>query len=132
MSSAPLTYKTLQMLREALSDGRVDGPLSLREFGEMLGCAVGRQAYGKGYVSKLLRGKEPVTSRVARAARILIVGVAALNEWDWVDPLPTFEGGPIEKLKAARAEGIPWAELYAGDVNVREFVDTLVDLITRG
>ena len=132
MSSAPLTYKTLQVLKEALSDGHVGGPLSLRDFGEMLGRAADRPAYGKGYVSKLLRGIEPITPKVTRAARILMVGVAGLDERDWVDPLPSFKGGPVEKLKAARSAGVAWAELYAGDANVREFVDTLVDLIARG
>lgn len=41
-----LTCEALQALKEALSEGRAAGPLSLREFGEMLGGAVGHQAYG--------------------------------------------------------------------------------------
>ena len=72
------------------------------------------------------------TPEVARAVRVLMVSAAALEEKDWIDPLPIFEGGPVERLKAAHAEGIDWPELYADDANVRKFVDALVDVITRG
>ena len=132
MSSTRWTAQNLQALRTALSAGRVDGLLPLRAFGKMLGRAVDRRPYNKGWVSKLLRGKEPVTDRIARAAHILTIGLATLDEHDWTDPLPTFDGGPVEKLKAARGEGVAWTELYAQDADVREFVDMLIELITRG
>ncbi len=91
-----------------------------------------RQAYTRSYVHRLLSGAKPITSRVARAAHILTMGLATLDEHDWTDPLPTFAGSPVEKLKAARGEGVAWTELYAQDADVREFVDMLIDLITRG
>lgn len=122
----------LQSLRNVLSERLEGGPLTLKEFGRLLGGAVERKPYSKAYVHALLNGNRPIIGQVARAARVLMVGGAGLDERDWVDLLPTFEGGPVGKLKAARAEGVPWAELYAGDADVRAFVDALIDLITRG
>ena len=127
-----LTCEALQALKEALSEGRAAGPLSLREFGEMLGGAVGHQAYGKGYVSKLLRGKTPISPRVAKAARVLMVGLAGLEERAWIDPLPTFDGAPVEQLKRASESGVSWQDLYARDAGVRAFVDALLEMISRG
>lgn len=131
MTSNQWTAEKLQALRKALSAGR-DGLLPLRPFGKLLGAAVGGRPYSKGWVSRLLRGKKPITDRVARAAHILTMGIAALDEHDWRDPLPTFQGGPVEKLKAAQGEEMHWTELYAQDQDIREFVDTLIELITRG
>ncbi len=131
MTSNQWTAEKLQALREALSAGR-DGLLPLRPFGKMLGLAVGRPPYHKGWVSRLLRGKKPITDRVARAAHILAMGLATLDEHDWRDPLPTFQGSPVDKLKAAQHEEMHWTELYAQDADIREFVDMLIDLITRG
>jgi len=127
-----LTCETLQALREALSKGRTDGSVSLREFGEMLGRAADRWPYSKSYVSKLLRGKSPITPRVERAARILMVGAAGVDERPWADPFPTFSGSPVEKLIQAKKAEIPWQEVYVQDVEVRTFVDALLELITRG
>ena len=127
-----ITRKTLFDLRETLSESRGDGELSLSDFGRILGRAANRYPYSRSYVSKLLAGTKPITPQVARAVRVLMVSVAALDEKDWIDPLPTFEGEPIEKLKAARSSGVDWQDLYARDANVRTFVDTLIDLITKG
>lgn len=127
-----ITRMSLIGLRETLSESGDSGQLSLSDFGRMLGRAANRYPYSRSYVSKLLAGTKPITPQVARAVRVLMVSAAALEEKDWIDPLPRFEGGPIEKLKTARAEGIDWPELYARDANVREFVDTLVDVIVRG
>lgn len=127
-----IDHITLQALKEALSEGRPDGSLTLREFGKILGRAVDRRAYSKSYVCRLLRGKEPISPRVGRAARVLMVGVAALDERSWMDPLPSFEGEPIKQLKEAREWGVGWWGLYVSNPEVRAFVDALVDIITRG
>ena len=127
-----ITRTSLISLREMLSESSPDGLLSLSNFGRMLGRAANRHPYSRSYVSKLLAGTKPITPQVARAVRVLMVNAAALEKKDWIDPLPTFEGGPIEKLKAARSSGVDWQDLYARDVNVRTFVDTLLDLIARG
>ena len=127
-----ISHEALTALKEALSANRLDGPLSLREFGEMLGRAADRGPYHKSTVSKMLRGKAPISARVERAARVLMVSVGGLDERGWIDPLPSFEGGPVAKLQGARAAGVDWRELYATDASVREFVDTLVDIICRG
>ena len=115
-----------------LSESSPDGLLSLSNFGRMLGRAANRYPYSRSYVSKLLAGTKPITPQVARAVRVLMVSAAALDEKDWIDPLPTFEGEPIEKLKAARSSGVDWQDLYARDANVRAFIDTLIDFIARG
>jgi len=127
-----ITRISLIGLRETLSESNGNGQVSLSDFGRMLGKAANRYPYSRSYVSKLLKGQKPITSQVARAARVLMVSAAALDEKDWIDPLPTFDGGPVARLKAARADGIDWPELYAQDACVREFVDTLVDVIVRG
>lgn len=127
-----ITRTSLIGLRETLSESDDNGQLSLSDFGRMLGRAANRFPYSRSYVSKLLAGTKPITPTVARAVRVLMVSVAALEEKDWIDPAPTFEGGPVERLKAARAEGIDWQDLYATNGDVRQFVDALVDIITRG
>ena len=127
-----VTHASLKELRETLSQsGDMDG-MSLSDFGRLLGKAANRYPYSRSYVSKLLAGTKPITPQVARGARVLMVSAAALEEKDWIDPLPRFEGGPIEKLKAARADGVEWQELYATNADVRAFVDTLVDVVVRG
>jgi hypothetical protein len=98
----------------------------------MLGRAIGRKPYSKSYVHELLNGKRPITDRIDRAARILMLGAAALGEERVTDLMPAFDGSPIEKMKAAQKVGIEWQELYARDKEVRELVNTLVDLIIRG
>ena len=127
-----ITRDTLRDLLETLSCSRPDGPLSLQEFGEMLGKAAGRYRYSRSYMSHLLRGTFPITPRIAQAARILMLGVAAIDDRPWTDPFPTFSGSPVEKLKQAKEAEVPWQELYVQDANVRVFVDALIDLITRG
>ena len=127
-----ITRTSLISLREMLSESSPDGLLSLSNFGRMLGRAANRYPYSRSYVSKLLAGTKPITPQVARAVRVLMVSAAALDEKDWIDPLPTFEGEPIEKLKAARSSGVDWQDLYARDANVRAFIDTLIDFIARG
>jgi hypothetical protein len=127
-----ITRNALINLRETLSESSGNGQLSLADFGRILGKAAGRYPYSRSYVSKLLRGAKPITPQVARAARVLMVSAAALEVKDWIDPLPSFDGGPIDKLKAARAEGVDWQDLYATSADVRAFVDTLVDVICRG
>ena len=98
----------------------------------MLGRAIGRQPYSRSYVFQLLHDVKPITPRVDHAARILMLGAAALDGRWLVDPMPIFEGGPIQKLQAAQEVGVSWQELYASDTGVRGFIDTLIDLITRG
>ncbi len=106
--------------------------MTLREFGRMLGRAIGRKPYSRSYVYRLLRGEKPITPRIDRAARILMLGAAALGEERVTNPMPAFYGGPIEKMKAAQTANIEWQELYARDADVRRFVDTLVDMMIRG
>lgn len=127
-----ITRDMLCDLLETLSCSRPDGRLSLREFGEMLGKAAGRYPYSRSYISHLLRGTFPITPRVAEAARILMLGVAGIDNRPWSDPFPVFSGSPVEKLMQAKKAEIPWQEMYVQDANVRSFVDALVDLITRG
>lgn len=127
-----VTRTSLFELRETLSQSGGNEHLSLADFGRMLGKAAGRYPYSRSYVSKLLQGTKPITEQVARGARVLMVSVAALEEKDWIDPIPDFQGGPIDKLKQARAEGVEWQDLYATNADVRAFVDTLVDVIVRG
>jgi len=127
-----ITRTSLIGLRETLSESGGNGQLSLSDFGRMLGRAANRYPYSRSYVSKLLAGTKPITPQVARAVRVLMVSTAALEEKDWIDPLPRFEGGPVERLKVARAEGVDWQGLYAADANVKMFVDALIDIITRG
>lgn len=127
-----LTCETFQSLKDALSERLGEGPLSLREFGKILGRAVDRRPYTKSYMSELLRGKKVITPRVEKAARILLLGVAGLDDARLTDPMPRFEGGPVARMQAARARGVKWQELYVGDQDVRAFVDTLVELILRG
>jgi len=127
-----ITPNTLSDLVETLSQRAPDGKLSLTDFGQMLGKAANRYPYSRSYVSKLLAGTKPITPQVARAARAIMVSVAALDEKDWIDPLPSFTGGPIDKLKAAQAEGVSWQDLYATNADVRAFVDALIDFIIRG
>jgi len=127
-----ITRISLIGLRETLSESSGNGQLSLSDLGRMLGRAANRYPYSRSYVSKLLKGQKPITPQVARAVRVLMVSVAALDEKDWIDPMPGFEGGPIDKLRAARVEGVNWQDLYASDADVRAFVDTLVDVIVRG
>ena len=127
-----VTRVSLISLRETLSESGGSGEISLTDFGRMLGRAANRYPYSRSYVSKLLAGTKPITPQVARAARVLMVSVAALEKKDWIDPLPGFTGGPIDKLKQARAEGVSWQDLYATNAGVRAFVDTLVDVIVRG
>lgn len=98
----------------------------------MLGRAADRHPYSKSYISRLVRAKMPITPRVDHAARILMVSLAGLQERAWIDPLPTFEGGPVEQLKRARESGVSWQDVYARDADVRTFVDTLVEIISRG
>ena len=105
--------------------------MTLREFGRMLGRAIGRQPYSRSYVHQLLHGDKPITPPVERAARVLMLGAAALDEDGLADPMPTFEGEPVEKMKAARAAGFGWQELYVRDAEVREFVDALMNRIVR-
>jgi len=123
---------TLQSLRNALSEGLEGHPLTLKELGCLLGGAVERKPYSKSYVHALLNGNKPIIGQVERAARVLMVGLAALDERDWIDPLPTFKGGPIAQLKAARESGLSWQDLYTSNPDVRVFVDSLLDIITRG
>ena len=78
---------------------------------------------------QLLHGDKPITPPVERAARVLMLGAAALDGDGLADPRPTFEGEPIEKMKAARAAGFGWHELYVRDAEVREFVDALMNRI---
>ena len=127
-----VTRETLQALKDTLSENRAEGPLTLREFGEMLGKAAGRRPYHKSYVWKLLRGEDEISAQVEHAARVLMLGAAALEERSWIDPLPHLEGGPIDKLKGAQASGVGWQKLYAADADVRRFVDVLMDVIVRG
>jgi len=127
-----ITRDTLCDLLETLSQSRPDGPLSLREFGEMLGKAARQYPYSRSYVSKLLRGQKPITPKVASAISVLRLAVAAMDDRTWTDPFPTLPGSPIEKLKQAREADIPWQEMYLQDANVRAFIDSLIDLITRG
>ena len=98
----------------------------------MLGKAAGRRPFGKGYVSKLLRGKTSISPGVAKAARVLMVALAGLEERGWIDPLPTFKGSPIEQLKRARESGLSWQDVYTSNADVRAFVDSLVEIISRG
>jgi len=127
-----ITRISLIGLRETLSESSGNGQLSLSDLGRMLGRAANRYPYSRSYVSKLLKGQKPITPQVARAVRVLMVSVAALEEKDWIDPSPAFEGGPVAKLRKGKAEGVDWQSLYTSDVHVRQFVDALVDLITRG
>ncbi len=78
----------------------------------MLGQAAGQRLYGKAYVSMLLSGKVPITSQVAKAARIPMAGAAGLDGDAWGDPLPTFGGRPVAQLKAAWDAGADRRELY--------------------
>ena len=78
----------------------------------MLGQAAGQRPYGKPYVSMLLSGKAPITSQVAKAARIPMAGAADLDGDAWGDPLPTFGGRPVAQLKAAWDAGADRRELY--------------------
>lgn len=98
----------------------------------MLGWAVNQQPYGKSYGSRLLCGKLPITPRVERAARILLSGMEATDERCMGGSTPIFESEPIEKLEGARAGTLGWQELYASNAKVREFVDTLIDIIIKG
>ena len=98
----------------------------------MLGKAAGRRSYHKSYVWKLLRGEDEISAQVAHAARVLMLGAAALEERSWIDPPPHFEGEPIDKLKGAQASGVGWQDIYAADADVRRFVDALMDVIVRG
>ena len=50
----------------------------------------------------------------------------------WPTDGPVSEGSPIEKLREAKARGIAWQGLYARDAEVREFVDTLIGVVTGG
>jgi len=127
-----ITPETLSNLREALSQNEYGRRISLTEFGRMLGRAANRYPYSRSYVSKLLAGTKPITPQVARACRVLMVSAAALDEKEWVKPLPTFDGGPVAMLKAGKESGIAWQDLYATNADVRAFVDTLVDVVTRG
>lgn len=127
-----ITRDMLRELLETLSQSRSDGRLSLREFGKMLGKAAGRYPYSRSYISHLLRGTFPITPQIARATRVLMLGVAGIDDRPWSDPFPVFSGSPVEKLKQAKEAEIPWQEVYVQDAHVRSFVDTLIDLITRG
>ena len=127
-----VTRESLFGLVETLAQSAPAGELSLSDFGAMLGRAANRYPYSRSYVSKLLAGTKPITEQVARGARALMVSAAALEEKDWIDPLPEFSGGPVDKLRAARVQGNSWQDLYATDTDVRAFVDTLVDIIVRG
>lgn len=127
-----VTVNSLSGLLETLSESAPDGKLSLTDFGRMLGQATNRPPYSRSYISKLLAGTKPITEQVARGARVLMVSAAALEEKDWIAPIPDFQGGPIDKLREARAEGVEWQDLYATDTDVRLFIDTLVDVIVRG
>lgn len=122
---------TLQALKDALSENRTDGPLTLREFGEMLGEAAGRRPYHKSYVWKLLRGENDISARVEHAARVLMRSTAAQQERSWMSPPPRLEGGAIEKLRDAQSSGAGWQEVYQTDAEVRAFVDNLMDVIAR-
>ena len=123
--------QTLRALKDNLSESRADGSTTLREFGRMLGRAIGRQPYSRSYVHQLLHGDKPITPPVERAACVLMLSAAALDGDGLADPMPTFEGEPIEKMRAARAAGVGWQELYVGDAAVREFVDALMNRIVR-
>jgi hypothetical protein len=127
-----ITVNILSDLVETLSQSAPDGKLSLTDFGRLLGQAAGRPPYSRSYISKLLAGTKPVTDQVARGARALMVSVAALEEKDWIDPIPEFQGRPIDKLRQARESGLHWQDLYATNADVRLFIDTLVDVIVRG
>ncbi|MGD2105915.1 MAG: hypothetical protein PVJ55_12465, partial [Anaerolineae bacterium] len=54
------------------------------------------------------------------------------QERSTIDPPPRSAGRAIEKLKEAQASGVGWQTLYEADVDVRAFVDHLVDVIVRG
>jgi hypothetical protein len=127
-----ITRNILSSLLEVLSQSAPGGKLSLTDFGAVLGRAAKRYPYSRSYISKLLAGSKPITPQIARAARVLMVSAAALQEKDWIDPLPAFDGVPVAKLKAGREAGVAWQDLYATNADVRAFVDTLVDIIVRG
>lgn len=129
---AIMTPKGLQRLRRAISENRGNGPITLREFGKLLGEAIGRRPYDKSTVCKWLNGTAPISARGAKAARIMAVGLAGFDGAVVGDPMPRFEGGPVARLKAGRDEGVDWQTLYVSDANVRNFIDTLVELICRG
>lgn len=123
---------TLLALKEALAKQQPNEALTLQEFGKILGQAVGKAGYSRSYVCQLLKGQKVITPRVEKAARILLLGVAGLDDAQLTDPMPRFEGGPLARMHAARAQGVSWQELYASDPDVRAFVDTLIELILRG
>jgi hypothetical protein len=119
--------QTLRNLRDSLSQGRAKGSITLREFGQLLGRAIGRQPYSRSYVHQLLHGVRPITPRIEQATRVLMSTMETLDEGGWVDS----EGQPLEKMRAARAAGVRWEELYGTDAEVRGFVDGLMDCIVR-
>jgi hypothetical protein len=119
--------QTLRNLRDRLSQGRADGPVTLREFGQPLGRTIGRQPYSRSYVCQLLHGVKPITPPIEQAARALMSTVETLDEGGWT----AREGQPLEKMRAARAAGVSWQELCGRDAEVRAFVDGLMDRIVR-
>jgi len=127
-----ITPESLQLLRERLSDEGGDGAVSLAQFGKLLGGAIGRYPYSRSYVSKLLAGKAVITPRIAEAAQALMVYAAVQKANGGSEGRPSFDGQPIEKMKAAEAQGIGWQELYAQDAGVRQFVDALMNVILGG
>ena len=127
-----ITHHSLIALRETLSQSSPTGKLSLTEFGRILGKAARGFPYSRSYISKLLTERKIITPQVARAARVLMVSAAALEQKDWMDPPASFDGGPIAQLKKAKTEGVSWQGLYASNAEVRAFVDALVDVIVRG
>ena len=124
--------QTLRALKDNLSESRTDGSMTLREFGRMLGRAIGRQPYSRSYVYQLLHEDRPITPPIERAARILRLGAAALDGPGLSEARPTFEGAPIGKLKEAHAAGVGWQEVYVRNTDVQRFVDALMSMIMRG
>jgi len=123
---------SLLALKEALAKQQPSGALTLQEFGKLLGRAVGRHRFSRSYVCQLLHGQKVITPRVEQAVRILLLGMAGLEDVRLTDPMPSFEGGPVARMQAGKAEGIGWQELYVSNQDVRGFVDTLIELILRG
>lgn len=127
-----VTRQTLSELQERLSEGHDNGHVSLAELGRLLGKAGRGFPYSRSYMSKLLSGSKPISPKLAYAARLVMIGLAAMDERLWSDPFPTFEGRPVEKLQQAQEEGTDWTSLYVWDTEVRAFVDALIELIVRG
>ncbi len=119
--------QTLRNLRDRLSQGRAQGPITLRTLGRLLGRAIGRQPYSRSYVHQLLHGVKPITPPIEQAARVLMSVAEALDEGGWT----ACEGRPLEKMRAARAAGVRWQDLYVSDAEVREFVNGLMDRMVR-